>query len=85
MAPQSPAPAPANVPAPAMVQIMALSHKEDADAMVIALKRHGYDVAITQDPHDSRLHLEVGPFKDKIDAEAMRQRLLTDGYNATVK
>jgi DedD protein len=68
-----------------MVQIMALSHKEDADAMVIALKRHGYDVAITQDPRDSRLHLEVGPFKDNTDAEAMRQRLLSDGYNAIVK
>ena len=26
---------------PAMVQVMALSHKEDADAMVAALKRHG--------------------------------------------
>jgi pilus assembly protein CpaC len=71
--------------APAMVQIMALSHKEDADAMVIALRRHGYDVAITQDTKDSRLHLEVGPFKDKSDAEAMRHKLLEDGYNATVK
>ena len=77
--------APAPVPGRAMVQIMALSHKEDADAMVIALKRHGYDVAVAQDARDSRLHLEVGPFKDKTEAEAMRQRLLADGYNATVK
>jgi pilus assembly protein CpaC len=69
----------------AMVQIVALSHKEDADAMVTALKRHGYDVSVTQSPRDSLLHLEVGPFKDKSEAEAMRQRLLTDGYNATVK
>ncbi len=69
----------------AMVQIVALSHKEDADAMVTALKRHGYDVSISQDPHDSLLHLEVGPFKTTTDAEAMRQRLMVDGYNATVK
>jgi cell division septation protein DedD len=72
-------------PAPAMVQIMALSHKEDADAMVAALKRHGYDVSISQDSLDSLLHLEVGPFKNKSDAEAVRHKLMTDGYNATIQ
>jgi pilus assembly protein CpaC len=70
---------------PAMVQVMALSHKEDADAMVAALKRHGYDVAIARDPNDSLIHLEVGPFSNKSDAEAMRQKLLRDGYNATLR
>jgi len=78
--------APPTGPASAtMIQIMALSHQEDADAMVSALKRQGYDVAVTRDSRDQRLHLEVGPFKDKTDAEATRQRLLTDGYNATVR
>jgi cell division septation protein DedD len=72
-------------PTPAMVQIMALSHKEDADAMVAALKRHGYDVSISQDSRDSLLHLEVGPFKNKSDAEAVRHKLMTDGYNATIQ
>jgi pilus assembly protein CpaC len=81
----SPPVQPADIPGPAMVQIVALSHKEDADAMVTALKRHGYDVSISQDPRDTLLHLEVGPFTNKNDAEAMRQRLLVDGYNATVK
>jgi len=79
------APAPSAASTPAMVQIMTLSHKEDVDAMVAALRRHGYDVAVTRDPRDSRIHLEVGPFKDKTEAEAMRQKLLTDGYDATVK
>ena len=68
-----------------MVQIMALSNKEDAESMAVALKRHGYNVAVSHDPVDSLLHLEVGPFASKTDAEAMRQRLLHDGYNATVK
>jgi len=68
-----------------MVQIMALSNNQDADAMVAALKRHGYSVAVTRDPQDSLLHLEVGPFNSKTDAEAMRQRLLLEGYNASVK
>jgi pilus assembly protein CpaC len=81
----APSPQPADIPSHAMVQIVALSHKEDADAMVTALKRHGYDVSISQDPRDSLLHLEVGPFSNTTDAEAMRQRLLVDGYNATVK
>ncbi len=68
-----------------MVEIMALSHESDADAMVAALKRHGYDVAVNHNPADSLLHLDIGPFANKDDAEGMRQRLLRDGYNATIK
>jgi cell division septation protein DedD len=68
-----------------MVQVMTLSNKQDADAMVAALKRHGYNVAVNRDPADTLLHLEVGPFASKTDAEAMRARLVVDGYNATIK
>jgi cell division septation protein DedD len=64
---------------------MTLSHDADADAMVDALKRRGYDVAVNRDPSDSLLHLDVGPFSSIQDAETMRQRLLQDGYNAVVK
>ena len=53
--------------------------------MVAALKRHGYNVAVNQSPADLLLHLDVGPFPTKNDAETMRQRLLLDGYNATLK
>ena len=67
-----------------MVEIMTLSHESDADAMVAALKRHGYDVAVNQSPADLLLHLDVGPFATRNDAETMRQRLLLDGYNATL-
>jgi pilus assembly protein CpaC len=75
----------ANAGAHPMVQIMALSNNQDADAMVSALRRHGYNVAVSRDPQDSMLHLEVGPFADNSAAQAMRQRLLLEGYNATVK
>ena len=68
-----------------MVEIMALSHESDADAMVSALKRHGYDVEVNHNPADSLLHLDVGPFASKEEADLMRQRLLRDGYNATIK
>ncbi|HEY4380260.1 MAG TPA: pilus assembly protein N-terminal domain-containing protein [Acidobacteriaceae bacterium] len=75
----------ANSQARTMVEVMTLSHESDADAMVAALKRHGYDVAVSQSPSDLLLHLDVGPFVTKNDAETMRQRLLQDGYNATLK
>ena len=74
-----------DAPARSMVEIMTLSHETDADAMVAALKRHGYNVAVNHDPHDSLLHLDVGPFANKAAAETMRQRLLQDGYDATIK
>jgi len=68
-----------------MVQIMALSNPEGAESMVAALKRHGYDVTVNRDSQDTLLHLVVGPFANKTDAETMRQRLLRDGYNAIIK
>jgi pilus assembly protein CpaC len=79
------APAEKALPAHAMVQVMTLSNKQDADAMVAALKRHGYNVAVSHDPSDALLHLELGPFANETDAEAMRRRLVVDGYNATIK
>ena len=81
----APAPEAGDAPERAIVEVMTLSHEADADAMVAALKRHGYDVAVNRDPHDSLLHLDVGPFSSKAAAETMRQRLLLDGYDATIK
>jgi DedD protein len=69
----------------AVVQVAAVSHQEDADVLMSALKKHGYNVAIRQEPQDKLLHVQVGPFASRKDAEAMRQRLLADGYNAIVK
>jgi DedD protein len=69
----------------AMVQVAAVSHQEDADLLLSALKRRGYTVFIRQEPQDHLLHVQVGPFASKKDAEVMRQKLLTDGYNAIVK
>jgi DedD protein len=69
----------------AVVQVAAVSHQEDADVLMTALKKHGYTVTIRQEAQDKLLHVQVGPFANKRDAEAMRQRLLADGYNAIVK
>jgi DedD protein len=69
----------------AIVQVAAVSHQEDADVLLTALKRRGYTVAIHHEPQDKLLHVQIGPFASKKDADTMRQRLLADGYNAIVK
>jgi len=68
-----------------MVQVAAVSHQEDADTLIAALKKKGYAVFIRQEPQDHLLHVQVGPFATRKDADAMRQHLLADGYNAIVK
>ena len=68
-----------------MVQIAAVSHREDADNLLTALKQRGYDVTIRNEPQDKLLHVQIGPFPTRKDADTTRQRLLADGYNAIVK
>ena len=70
---------------PFLVQIAAVSHQEDADLIASTLKRRGYAVAIRREPQDTLLHIQLGPFPSKKDAEAMRQRLQADGFNAYIK
>jgi len=36
-------------------------------------------------PQDKLLRVQIGPFASRKDADAMRQRLISDGYNAIVK
>jgi cell division septation protein DedD len=62
-----------------------VSHREDADSLLAALEQRGYQVYIRQEPQDKFLHVQIGPFTNRKDAEAMRQHLLSDGYNAIVK
>jgi cell division septation protein DedD len=70
-----------------VVQIAAISpaHKDDADLLATALHGKGYDVAERTATQDKLIHIQVGPFATKADAEAMRERLIVDGYNAIVK
>jgi cell division septation protein DedD len=68
-----------------MVQIAAVSHAEDASVLVAALRRRGYAVTARREPADSLIHVQVGPFANRNDANAMCQRLLGDGYNAIVQ
>lgn len=81
-------PAPAAVPQPAgqfMVQVAAVSNQDVADILLSTLRKKGYDVAVHHEPQDKLLHVQIGPFIDRKQAEAMRQRVLADGFNAIIK
>jgi DedD protein len=79
-----PVPAPASSPGSPLVQVAAMSHQEDADVVAVDLKRRGYTVAIRREPQDKLFHVQIGPFATKKEADAMRQRLQTDGYNNAI-
>jgi cell division septation protein DedD len=75
----------ANASSATTVEIMTLSHDSDADAMLSALRRHGYNPSVSRGTQDSLLHLDLGPFPSRTQAEAMRQRLVQDGYDASLR
>jgi DedD protein len=68
-----------------MVQVAAVSKQEDADALVAALRKKQYPVIMVPNPANKLFHVQVGPFADQKDAEAMRTKLAGDGYNAFIK
>jgi cell division septation protein DedD len=68
-----------------MVQIAAVTHQEDADVLVSALRKRGYVVTARRDPADALIHVRLGPFNSRDEANRWRQKLLNDGYNAIVQ
>lgn len=68
-----------------MVQIAALSNPDDAQVLVDALRKRGYEVTARRGLSDNLIHVQTGPFVNRNDANAIRQRLLNDGYNASVQ
>jgi cell division septation protein DedD len=71
-------------PGSSVVQVAAMSHQEDADVVAVDLKRRGYTVAIRRESQDKLFHVQIGPFSTKKEADAMRLRLQTDGYNNAI-
>jgi cell division septation protein DedD len=85
---------PADAPDPAtvlpasgyFVQVAAVSKPEDGEALVDALKKKDYPAFVAAPvPADKLFHVQVGPFTDIKDAEAMRARLIADGYSPILK
>jgi cell division septation protein DedD len=68
-----------------MVQVAAVSRTDDAEVLVNALRKRGYKVTVRREVSDSLIHVQTGPFANRTDANAMRQKLLSDGYNAIVQ
>jgi DedD protein len=68
------------------VQVAAVTKQEDAQALVSALQKKNYPVFISSNNgSDNLYHVQVGPFAELKDAEAMKSKLASDGYNAIVK
>lgn len=68
-----------------MVQIAAVSHQEDADVLSAALRKHGYAVVEKREGGDGLIHVRIGPFNSREEADHWRQKLLDDGYNAMIQ
>jgi DedD protein len=64
-----------------IVQVAAMSHEEDANLLVGALKARGYPAMSRTDPQDRLFHIQVGPYTNRPAAEAIKARLSADGYN----
>jgi DedD protein len=68
------------------VQVAAVSKQDDAEALVDALKKKQYPAFVASNSTvDKLFRVQVGPFTDVKDAEAMRSRLINDGYNPILK
>ncbi|MGB8062729.1 MAG: SPOR domain-containing protein [Candidatus Sulfotelmatobacter sp.] len=68
------------------VQVAAVSKQEDADALVDALKKKEYPAFVASAAANDKLfRVQLGPFSDVKDAEAMRTKLIADGYSPILK
>ena len=76
---------PALPAAPLMVQIAAVSNPEDASVLTSALRKRGYTVTANREPADGLIHVRIGPFMSRDEANRMCMKLLNDGYNAIIQ
>jgi len=67
------------------VQVAAITHQEDAELLIGALKAKGYPAAARTQPQDKLFHVQVGPYDNKKDAQTVLQRLQADGYQPFLK
>ncbi len=67
------------------VQVAAVSKQEDAEALVEALKGKQYPAFSANIAGDKLFHIQVGPFADIKEAESLRAKLVSDGYNPILK
>jgi cell division septation protein DedD len=91
--PAAAAPAPATPspeltkPAPGtfVLQVAAVTKQEDAENLKSALLKKQYPVFITSTDADKLFHVQVGPFTDLKEAEAMKTKLAGEGFSPILK
>ena len=66
------------------VRVAAVPNPDDGEILVNALRKRGYAVSARRET-DNLIHVRVGPFSSRDDANRWRQRLLADGYNAIIE
>jgi DedD protein len=78
---------PVTGPGTIMVQIAAVTREDDAVALAGALRKKDYNVIVVKNPavNDKFYHVQVGPFTSMKDADAMKAKLVAEGYNPIVK
>jgi cell division septation protein DedD len=74
-------------PGTIVVQIAAVSREDDAVALAGALRKKNYNVFVVNNPvtNDKLYHVQVGPFATLPEAEAMKAKLVGEGYNPILK
>ena len=79
--------APVTGPGTIVVQIAAVSREDDAVALAGALRKKNYNVFVVNNPitNDRFYHVQVGPFTTMQEAEAMKAKLTSEGYNPIIK
>jgi DedD protein len=78
---------PVTGPGTIVVQIAAVSREDDAVALAGALRKKNYNVFVVNNPvtNDKFYHVQVGPFSTMAEAEAMKTKLVAEGYNPIIK
>jgi DedD protein len=78
---------PVTGPGTIVVQIAAVSREDDAVSLAGALRKKNYNVFVVNNPvtNDKFYHVQVGPFSNMADAEAMKAKLVAEGYNPIIK
>lgn len=74
------------LPSGYFVQVAAVSKQEDAQSLVDALKKKEYPAFVAaQVATDKLFRVQLGPYPEAKEAEAMRTRLIGDGYSPILK
>jgi len=78
---------PVTGPGTIVVQIAAVSREDDAVALAGALRKKNYNVFVVNNPvtNDKLYHVQVGPFSTLEEAQAMKAKLVAEGYNPIIK